>query len=252
MEESNIILDDVLAEFFDAQLITDVVGQLKSGKEAQVFVCRAHPATGHELLAAKVYRPREERAFRSEATYLEGRSSLQRGRARSGSVARAIERRSRVGRALLSRAWVQREYDVLRRLERAGVRVPSPVAASTGAVLMQYLGDEQEAAPRLVDSPLTLDRALAFRKELLDAIARLLALGLIHGDLSAYNVLVFDAQPWIIDLPQSVDAAVHPDGCGLLTRDVANLTRHFARYGLPDDGCALGRRLWDRYQRGAL
>ncbi len=217
-----------------------------------MFVCRAHPETGFSLLAAKVYRPRHERGFRSEAPYLEGRSSLRSGRARERSATRAIERRSRAGKALLSESWVRREYEVLRRLQRAGVRVPHPVACTEQAVLMQYLGDEQEAAPRLLAEALAFPAASRFRAELLDAVERLLRSGLIHGDLSPYNVLVFEGRPWIIDLPQAVDAAVHPDGRALLRRDVTNLTRHFARYGIADDGLECADALWSAYERGAL
>jgi RIO kinase 1 len=167
-----------IAEFFDRDLITDVVGQLKAGKEAKVFVCRAHPETGFDLLAAKVYRQRDERGFRSEAPYLEGRSSLRRGRARERSVTRAIDRRSRAGKALLSATWVRREYEVLRRLQAEGVRVPAPVACTEQAVLMQYLGDEESPAPRLLTQTLSDGEALRFRADLLDAVERFLRLGI--------------------------------------------------------------------------
>lgn len=243
---------DALAEFMERDLITDVVGQLKAGKEAQVFICRAGTDTGFDLLAAKVYRPRAQRGFRSETTYLEGRSSLVRGRAPGGSVARAIERRSRVGKALLEATWVRREYEVLRKLHREGAKVPDPVACGEHAVLMRYLGDEQSPAPRLISTTLSLSEGAAFRAALLDDVERFLRAGLIHADLSPYNVLVFEDQPWIIDLPQAVDAAVHPDGRSLLLRDVTNLTRHFVRYGVPDDGEAIASDLWERFQFGRL
>ncbi|EQD32710.1 Serine/threonine protein kinase, family, partial [mine drainage metagenome] len=126
----------MLLEFFQRNMITDIIGQLKAGKEAQVFVCRAHPETGHQLLAAKVYKSREMRSFHNETTYLEGRSGLVRGRAAHGSVARAIERRSRAGKALLEATWIRHEYEVLRRLRRADARVPDPIAVSDHAVLM--------------------------------------------------------------------------------------------------------------------
>ncbi len=244
--------EELILDFFDRNLITGVVGELKAGKEAQVFVCRADPHTGHGLLAAKVYRPREQRAFRSEAAYLEGRSSLMRGRARASSATRAIERRSRAGRAILSATWVRREYDVLRRLRQAGVQVPEPFAYAEHAVLMQYLGDELQSAPRLVAASLTLEEAGSFRARLLQDVERLLREGLIHGDLSPYNVLVFEGKPWIIDLPQAVDAAVHMDAQGLLRRDIVNLTRHFTRYGFADDGAVHADRLWEDFRRGRI
>ncbi len=244
--------EEMISEFYERELITEVVGELKAGKEAQVFVCRANPQTGYGLLAAKVYRERSQRAFRSEADYLEGRSSLRRGRSRGASVTRAIDRRSRVGKELLSATWVRREYEVLVRLHRAGVPVPAPLACAEHAVLMQYLGDEEASAPRLVSAALDQQEAGRYRAVLLAAVAEMLREGLIHGDLSPYNVLMFRGGPWIIDLPQCVDAAVHPDGLRLLRRDVTNLTRHFAHYGLPDDGDAVSERLWDAYMRADL
>ncbi|MDA8343944.1 MAG: hypothetical protein M0Z66_00530 [Thermaerobacter sp.] len=251
--EGNTIFDEeAISEFYDRDLITDVIGQLKAGKEAQVFVCRAHPKTGYDLLAAKLYRPREQRGFRSEAPYLEGRGSLRCGRARDSSVTRAIDRRSRAGKTLLSETWVRREYDVLHRLKREGVQVPAPVACTEHAVLMQYLGDEHAPAPRLLAQSLTAGEAAAFRAALLEDVERCLRAGLIHGDLSPYNVLVFQGAPWIIDLPQAVDAAVHPDGRSLLRRDVTNLTRHFARHGIPDDGADYADALWEQYERGRI
>ncbi len=233
-------------------LITDVLGPLKSGKEAQVFVCQAHPATGHDLLAAKVYRPRAERGFRAEETYLEGRASLRRGRARRSSVTRAVERRSAAGKELLSEIWVRREFDVLRRLRACGVPVPKVLACTRGAVLMQYLGDIEAPAPRLVATDLTRGEAESMREGLLDAVERCLKEGLIHGDLSAYNVLVHEGSPYIIDVPQAVDAAVHPEAERLFRRDVTNLTRHFARYGIPDDGEGWARQVWRLYETGRL
>ncbi len=236
----------------ERDLITDVLGPLKSGKEAQVFVCQAHPATGFDLLAAKVYRPRAERGFRAEETYLEGRASLRRGRAGQRSATRAVERRSAAGKVILSEIWVRREYEVLRRLGACNVPVPRALACTRGAVLMEYLGDLEAPAPRLVATELTRGLAEEMREALLDAVERCLGAGLIHGDLSAYNVLVYQGRPFIIDVPQAVDAAVHPEAERLLRRDVTNLTRHFARYGVPDDGEGWARRVWRLYETGRL
>jgi len=249
--EATKIEDDIL-EFMDRRLIEEVLGSVRPGKEADLYVCRAGPEAGHRLLAAKVYRERSRRGFRAEETYLEGRADLRRGRAALGSVARAVARRSTAGKALLSEIWVRREYEVLRRLFAEGVPVPRPVACTARAVLMEYLGDEAEAAPRLIDAVLAPDDAWRIRVELLDLVERCLAVGLIHGDLSAYNVLLFGGRPYVIDWPQAVDAAVHPGAEALLARDVRNLTRHFARYGCPDDGPGRALDLWDRWRRGQL
>jgi len=241
-----------LDAFLVRGLITEVIGRLKSGKEADVFLCRAHPDHGGALLAAKVYRPRGERAFRAEETYLEGRASLHRGRARFGSVSRAVARRSAAGKELLSELWVRREYEVLRRLAAIGVPAPRPVACDGGAVLMEYLGDLEAPAPRLATVRLAQDEAVHLRRELLAGVEAMLSHGLIHGDLSPYNVLYWAGRAYLIDLPQAVDAAVHGDGLGLLRRDAQNLTRHFARYGLVDDGAAWAEALWLRYVTGRL
>ncbi len=250
--EGRSIQFDAIEEFLARDLITDVLGPLRPGKEAQVFVCQANPETGFELLAAKVYRPRAERGFRAEETYLEGRASLRRGRAAGSSVARAVARRSAAGKALLSELWVRREYEVLKRLGACGVPVPRPVACTEGAVLMEYLGDQDAPAPRLVTTHLSRDEAACMRETLLGAIARSLGEELIHGDLSAYNVLVHEGSPYLIDLPQAVDAAVHPEAQWLFSRDVTNLTRHFARYGITDDGAAWAQDVWHRYETGRL
>lgn len=245
------------AAFTERKRITGIIGFLPAGKEAQVYICEAHPATGIDRLAAKVYRPRRDRAFKDESTYLEGRGSLTRGRARKGSVARAIRARSRAGRILLEHTWVDHEYEVLRRLYGAGVRVPKPVDAAEGAVLMEYLGDATEAAPRLSvyapSGPLgSGPGARALLEECFGAVESLLSLDLIHGDLSPYNVLVHEGHAFLIDLPQAIEAHVHPDPFPLLRRDVLNLSRHFARYGLPDRGEVFAQDLWHRYTHGTL
>lgn len=232
--------------------MTEIVGSLKAGKEAQVFVCRAHPKTGRQLLAAKVYKSREKRSFRSEATYLEGHGGLVAGRKKNDSVARAIDRRSKVGKALLEEIWVNREYDILRTLWRLGCRVPQPMAVGGGAVLMAYLGNEDEAAPRLQAYQPTEAEAHRFREDLLHVVESLLGANLIHGDLSPYNVLVWEGEVWVIDVPQAVDAHIHPDGASLFLRDVTNITRYFSRYGVADDGRLWGQDLWARYERGKV
>lgn len=245
-------LEEALEAFFARDLIVDVIGWLKAGKEAQVFICEAHPATGKDLLAAKVYRPRLGRSFKKEVTYLEGRGDLMRGRARASSTARAIERRSRAGKALLEDLWVRREHDILSKLWQAGVRVPQPRSLAERALLMDYVGTEEAQAPRLQDVTLTAEAAGAIRDEILSFIEVILSQDLVHGDLSPYNVLIHDGSPWIIDVPQAIEAHVHPDPFPLLQRDVTRITHHFARYGIEDDGEGRAADMWHRYASGRL
>lgn len=245
-------MEEALEAFFSRDLIVDVIGWLKAGKEAQVFICEAHPATGKDLFAAKVYRPRRDRAFKKEVTYLEGRGDLMRGRSRTSSTARAVERRSRAGKALLEDLWVRREHDILCRLSRAGVRVPEPRSMTDRALLMDYLGNIEAPAPRLQEVLLPAADASAMRDELLTFIEAMLAEDIIHGDLSPYNVLIHGGSPWIIDVPQAIEAHVHPNGYPLLRRDVTHITRHFVRYGLEDDGDARATEMWHRYTTGRL
>ena len=235
---------ELMDSFAGRGLITDVVGTIDDGKEATVYLCAADPSTGVEWLAAKVYRASKFRAFRDPARYSVGRIHMK------AREMRAIENASRVGRKLTHHEWVAWEWDVLCRLSDAGVDVPEPLASSADAILMEYVGDASGGAPQLRQARLEPEQVQPTLRRLLENVERLLDQHLVHGDLSAYNVLWWDERPWIIDVPQSLDARLNPNAQRLFERDVANLERYFRRYGVSAAGFA--SRTWQRYRRGEL
>jgi RIO kinase 1 len=254
-------LSDVLDAFFAEGLIDEVLHVVKSGKEATVYCCRAsesyragqligaqrdYVSARAELLAAKVYHPRKFRAFQDDSVYLAGRGF---GKARDR---RAVKRRTRHGVDVLSGSWVHAEYDTLRLLHRAGVHVPRPVACAGGAILMEYVGDAEAAAPLLNSVTLSRDEAPALFESLLQDVALCLACNRVHGDLSAYNVLYWHGAWWLIDFPQAVDARFNPNAYFLLRRDLENVCRYFERYGVAADPSRLMASLWQRFLDGTL
>ena len=236
----------LLREFGGNGLITEVIGRIDDGKEATVYLCRAEAGVGPDLLAAKVYRPQRFRAFSHGNRY-------DAGRYKSGSrEERAVRRGTRTGRRMSHHSWIEWEWETLCTLADAGASVPYPLASSDDAILMEYLGSETEPAPQLRNVDLERDTARRVFEELVRNLEIFLDCHLIHGDLSGYNVLYADERPWIIDLPQAVDARKHPDGQALLQRDVENLCRVFAPHGIGRDPAGLAGSLWRRYRRGEL
>ena len=218
-------------------LVTDLgatdteLGILKTGKEADVYLLRrAVPGTGRScLLAAKRYRSAEHRQFHRDAGYLEGR------RVRDSRVNRAMAGRTAVGRAMISQQWASAEFDALRQLCQAGVPVPYPVQIVGTEILLEFIGDDDgTAAPRLAETRPSGEELVILWDDLVGALRTLADLGLAHGDLSAYNLLVHEGRLVMIDLPQVVDIVAHPRGAEFLARDVANITAWFAARGLED------------------
>lgn len=232
--------DGALAEFFEADWITEVVREVKSGKEGTVYCCRATARTGHELLAAKVYRPPEHRMFHNRAVYEEGRWIGDR------RLELAVAKKTRTGRALGADTWVAREFQALGSLHAAGAAVPQPVARSGQALLMSYVGDLDGPAPLLRHAEVPATEAVPLFRRLLHEVGLWLACGLVHGDLSPYNILYWEGQPTVIDFPQAVEAAANPQARVLLGRDVANLCRWIGRYGVRADAEPLAADLWRR------
>jgi RIO kinase 1 len=235
---------EVMAQFGGHGLVTDVVGTIGDGKEATVYLCAADPSVGVEWLAAKVYRAAKFRAFRGGTRYAGERTPLD---ARSK---RAMRNKTDAGRRIAHKEWVGWEWDTLCRLHDAGADVPEPLACSDDAILMELVGDGQGAAPKLRHVDLERDEARAVLERLQRNVEIFLDLHLVHGDLSAYNVLWHAGKPWIIDVPQALNLHTHTGGYEYLRRDVANLERYFARYGL---SCGdFVARIWRRYQLGQL
>jgi RIO kinase 1 len=240
-----------LKVFYDDQMITDVLREVKGGKEANVYCCRAHPRTGHDLLAVKVYRPRKLRNLRNDSQYRAGRSVLddQGKRVSARREQRATDKKTSFGKELLHGSWIGHEFQNLARLHAAGADVPQPIAQSDNAILMEYLGDESTAAPTLSESHLLPEEARPLFKQLMHNVGLMLENDRIHGDLSAYNVLYWDGAIKIIDFPQAVDPWINPDAYALFKRDVLRVCQYFSRYGIVSDAVTLARELWAEHTR---
>ncbi len=232
-----------IAPLIEDGLIDEVVYQLKSGKEASVFVVRC----GGEIRCAKVYKEANKRGFKSHTQYQEGR------KVRNSRRARAMAKGSRFGRGEQEADWQNAEVDALYRLAAAGVRVPKPHLFIDGVLLMELVTDgDGSAAPRLDDIALTETEAREYHRNLIDQVVRMLCAGLIHGDLSEYNVLVDADGPVIIDLPQAVDAAGNNNAFRMLVRDVDKLTAHFAQYAPELAATDYAHEIWALYESGDL
>ncbi|MCY7314461.1 MAG: serine protein kinase RIO [Rubrivivax sp.] len=232
-----------LQPLVDEGLIDSVVRQLMSGKEAEVYVVRC----GDETRAAKVYKAANDRSFRQAVDYTENR------KVKNSRAARALAKGTRYGRQVQEAAWQSAEVDALMRLAAAGVRVPRPHSFLDGVLLMDLVtGADGDAAPRLNDCVLTADEALAHHATLIGEVVRMLCAGVIHGDLSEFNVLLAADGPVIIDLPQAVDAAGNNHASRMLLRDVDNLRDFFGRFAAPLLATRYGPEMWALYERGLL
>lgn len=224
-------------------LVDEVIRQLMSGKEAAVYVVRC----GEEIRCAKVYKEAHKRSFRQSVNYTEGR------KVKNSRRARAMEKGTRYGRKAQEEAWQNAEVDALYRLAAAGVRVPKPYNFHEGVLLMELLMDlEGNAAPRLNDLALTAELAREYHLILIRQVVRMLCAGIIHGDLSEYNVLVDSTGPVIIDLPQAIDAAATNQALKMLLRDVENLAAYFGRFAPELLATDYGREIWALYQSSKL
>lgn len=232
-----------LKSLIDDGIIQAVLRPLKSGKEASVYVVQV----GTAVRCAKVYKNATQRSFQQRAQYHEGRSG------RGSRQNRAIGRRTRFGREAEEAAWKNAEVDALYQLRAAGVRVPEPHGFIDGVLLMELITDaEGRAAPGLGEVDLTPEQARAYHRFLVRQVQRMLCAGLIHGDLSEYNVLVGADGPVIIDLPQVVAASANNSARDMLLRDVRNLTATLARFAPELSATRYGEELWALYESGAL
>ena len=224
-------------------LVDAVLRQLMSGKEATVYVVRC----GDDIRCAKVYKEASQRSFRQAASYQEGR------KVKNSRQARAMEKRTSYGRKMQEEVWQNAEVDALYRLAAAGVRVPTPFICFEGVLLMELLTDAAgNAAPRLNDLDLSAEQALAYHAQLLRQVVLMLCAGVIHGDLSEYNILVDATGPVIIDLPQAIDAAGNTEAAAMLERDVANLAACLGRFAPELVQTQYGKEIWALYTAGLL
>jgi RIO kinase 1 len=224
-------------------LVDAVLRQLMSGKEATVYVVRC----GEETRCAKVYKEADQRSFRQATPYQQGR------KVKNSRQARAMEKGTRYGRKMQEEVWQNAEVDALYRLAAAGVRVPKPYVCFEGVLLMDLVTDAAgNAAPRLNDVELTEALALHYHAQLLHQVVLMLCAGVIHGDLSEYNILVDGDGPVIIDLPQAIDAAGNTEAGPMLERDVANLAAYFSRFAPQLATTQYGKEIWGLYVAGLL
>ncbi|OYW91284.1 MAG: serine protein kinase RIO [Alishewanella sp. 32-51-5] len=232
-----------LQPLLDEGLIDDVLYALMSGKEASVYVVRC----GERICCAKVYKDAAQRSFKKAAQYQEGRKE------RSSRRARAMEKGSGYGRQQAEASWQSAEVDALFKLAAAGVRVPTPYGCYDGVLLMELVRDaDGDVAPRLNDISLSAEQARRDHQTMMQAILRMLAAGLVHGDLSEFNVLQDATGPVIIDLPQAVDAAANNNARWMLTRDVDNITAYYARFAPELASTRYADELWDLFEAGNL
>nr|WP_314899992.1 PA4780 family RIO1-like protein kinase [uncultured Deefgea sp.] len=224
-------------------LVDEVLRQLMSGKEATVYVVRC----GDEVRCAKVYKDANHRSFKKNAAYQEGR------KVKNSRQARAMEKGSRYGKQMQEEDWQNAEVDNLYRLAAAGVRVPTPYICFEGVLLMELVTDANgNAAPRLNDVEMSAELAREYHDALLKQVVLMLCAGVIHGDLSEYNILVDEHGPVIIDLPQAVDAAGNNQAAAMLERDVDNLAEYFGQFAPELNGSQYGKEIWKLYEGGLL
>jgi RIO kinase 1 len=227
----------------DDGVVDEVLSQLMSGKEATVFVVRC----GDEIRCAKVYKEAAKRSFKQAVQFQEGRKS------KNSRRQRAMEKGSKFGRKQQEESWHNAEVDALYRLAEAGVRVPTPYGCFDGVLLMELVTyDEGEVAPRLNDVSMTHEQALEDHLTIMNDVKRMLVAGLVHGDLSEFNVLVDDYGPVIIDLPQAVDAAANNHAKSMLERDVANMTEYYGQYAPELLRTNYAKEMWALYEDGDL
>ncbi|HWG69924.1 MAG TPA: PA4780 family RIO1-like protein kinase [Steroidobacteraceae bacterium] len=232
-----------LQPLIDDGMVDSVIRSIKSGKEASVYIV----ACGDQLRCAKVYKEAQRRGFHKLAQYQEGRKT------RSSRDARAMGKRGRHGRRVQEAEWKNAEVDALYRLAGAGVRVPAPHLVHEGVLLMELVQDQHgDPAPRLNDVDITADQARAWHAFMTAQIVRMLCAGVIHGDLSEFNVLLDVNGPVIIDLPQAVDAAGNNNAFAMLERDVNNMRATFSRAAPELLETEYAREIWKLYESGEL
>lgn len=223
--------------------IDEVISRLMSGKEADIYVVRC----GAEIRCAKVYKEAAKRSFKKAAQYQEGR------KVRNSRRGRAMEKGSKFGRKQQEEIWQNAEVNALSRLARAGVRVPETFGCVDGVLLMELVTDEQgDVAPRLGDVSMSAEQAIEDHNTVMQYIALMLCEGLVHGDLSEFNILVDEYGPVIIDLPQAVDAAANNNAQSMLERDVNNMRLYYGQFAPELLSTQYAKEMWALYEEGEL
>lgn len=241
-----------LKPFFEQTLITDVLSLVKGGKEASVYCCEAHPSTGVPYLAAKVYRPRQFRNLSNDAVYREGRDLLdadgKQVHDNDKRSIRAIDKKSNYGVILAHTSWLMHEYRTLSLLHQQGVNVPKPYSSGENALLIEFIGDHPHlVAPTLNQVRMPKSQAPQVFKQVMGYIEVMLQNQIVHGDLSAYNILFWDDEAILIDFPQVVNSNANSNTYAILQRDIQRVCDYFKRYGIQADADKWMSRLWKRY-----
>ena len=242
-----------LRPFFETDLIDDVLGKVKSGKEADVYRCSLTEDGKRQIVAAKLYRPRSHRTMRNDLIYREGRNVLaaqgQTSRAYDRRVLRAMLKRTDYGKQAEQTSWLLHEYLALVELHAAGADVPEPIESAPNAILMEFIGDEYEVAPVLHSVHLQKTEAKILFEQVLRNLQIMLEAGFIHGDLSAHNILYWGGQLILIDFPQVVPVSGNKRAFELLTRDVVRICQYWQKQGVRANPEGLARDLWGSYSK---
>ncbi len=242
---------DSLRPFYERGLLADVLAQVKGGKEANVYLCRAKEETGLGTIAAKVYRPRQFRNLRNDVAYREGREFMAAAggilRNRDTREMRAIKNKTEYGSELMHQSWLLHEYNTLENLHQLGAAVPKPLASGENCILMQYVGAEGQPAPALHAVTLHQHEVEPLFNEVMRNIDLMLSKGMIHGDLSAFNILYWKGKVTLIDFPQVTLAMKNRNGNRIFQRDVQRVCEYFAAQGLDRNPRQIADRLWQKH-----
>jgi RIO kinase 1 len=240
-----------LEPLFHHRWFDDVLRMIKGGKEASVYLCAGNQTTGEDFVAAKVYRPRRFRNLRNDWLYREGRADLdETGHSiQDDGMLHAIRKRTRLGRELLHTSWLEYEFQTLRKLHEAGADVPKPFVSDSNTILMSYYGDDVMGAPTLNEVNLPAAEARGLFDRVVHNIDRMLSLGCIHGDLSAYNILYWEGEIAIIDFPQVISPDQNRSAFPIFERDVARICEYFQRQGVRNNPRKLAADLWASHQQ---
>jgi RIO kinase 1 len=239
-------LIDSLGGFYEEHWFDDVLRMIKGGKEASVYLCRGNATTGKDLLAAKVYRPRMFRNLKDDHIYREGRAHLDEAglEITDDRAERAIKKRTKFGLNLLHVDWIQHEFNTMKMLYQVGAALPKPYVCANNAILMDYIGDEDTAAPTLNTVNLSRRSAARLFGRVVENIRLMLHHNLIHGDFSAYNLLYWEDDIWMIDFPQAFPTRGNQHAWTIFHRDVERVCQYFIRQGVTMDVGDISRSLW--------
>lgn len=242
-------LIDSVGSFYRDNLITDITRIVKGGKEANVYCCPASPVTGVNLIAAKLYRPRLLRHLKNDAVYKAGRQlrDVEGKQIKGRRYKLALRKKTRFGKRLDIEWWIGNEFLAQSKLYEAGADVPKPIAHRANTVLMEFIGDDQVTAPLLSEIELNPSDAQPLFQKVMENVKIMLDLHLVHGDLSAYNILYWQGKITIIDFPQMVGARTNPHAFELLQRDIQRVCDYFHQFGVSADATRLALELWEPY-----